>query len=67
VSPAAEPTLAGHMTCPECPLSVGYSDEDPDAAFSDLLAHIRYRHPQVNQDPAVLWPRIKITEETNRG
>jgi hypothetical protein len=41
---------------------VGYSEEDPDAAFGDMLGHIRSRHHEQNQAPAVLWPQIRTTE-----
>lgn len=55
-------TAAGTMDCPFCEVSVGYSDEDPDSAFSDLLSHIQRWHPEQDQAPAVLWPRIEITK-----
>ncbi len=54
--------IDGMMGCPFCPVSVGYSTEDPDAAFSDLLRHIGRWHPDEDQTPAALWPRIEITQ-----
>lgn len=51
---------AGLMSCPFCVLALGFSDEDPDAAMSDLLGHIRSRHPDKDQTPAVLWPMIQV-------
>lgn len=49
------------LACPECPHTVHF-DDDPDAAFGDLLSHIRTRHARVDQTPANLWPRIKEGE-----
>lgn len=49
------------MRCPFCARVDGVSEEDPDSAFSDMLAHIRIRHPEQDQEPSVLWPKIKVT------
>ena len=53
-------TAAGTMACPFCKVSVGFSEEDPDAAFSDLLHHIQRWHSEEDQSPSALWPRIEI-------
>jgi hypothetical protein len=52
------------LRCPDCTHATRFDDGDdgdPDAAFGDLLAHIHTRHPDVDQTPANLWPRIKET------
>ncbi len=48
------------MRCPFCPRVNEVSDEDPDATFGDMLSHIRWSHPEQDQAPAVLWPKIEI-------
>ncbi|MGI5247606.1 hypothetical protein [Dactylosporangium sp. CA-139066] len=54
-----------HLACPFCPHTTAFTDpdvdedSDPDAAFGDLLSHIRWEHGDQDQTPAVLWPKIK--------
>lgn len=48
------------MPCPACPHAEWVSPEDPDASFGELLRHIRSRHPEVDQAPAALWPKIEV-------
>lgn len=48
------------LKCPECRHEEGVSEEDPDAAFSEILSHVRWHHPEVDATPAVLWPRIDL-------
>lgn len=52
-----------YLICPFCPRDEWVSDEDPDSSFGEILSHIRMRHPQEDQTPSVLWPRIKISHE----
>lgn len=54
--------MSEFMVCPECGRCEWVSPEDPDASFSQLLRHIRSRHPLVDQSPSALWPRIETME-----
>jgi hypothetical protein len=49
-----------HLWCPFCSHTEWVSDEDPDASFSQMLRHVRRSHPNADQAPAELWPRIKV-------
>lgn len=53
-------TTEQYMHCPFCPRVDRVSDEDPDSSFSEMLGHIRYRHYDEDQSPAVLWPKIEV-------
>jgi hypothetical protein len=46
------------MLCPECTYEEWVSPEDQAASFSQLLSHIRWTHPNADQNPDRLWPRI---------
>jgi hypothetical protein len=48
--------------CPFCPHAVFASDKDPDSGMSIMLGHIRWRHDDQDQTPAVLWPKIRTEE-----
>lgn len=48
------------LVCPECPRREQVSEVDDDASFSEMLSHIRWEHPEVDQRPEVLWPRIDV-------
>jgi hypothetical protein len=54
-------SIETYMNCPFCHHEEQVSEEDPDASFSDMLGHIRWRHHDEDQSPAVLWPKIQIT------
>lgn len=50
--------MVNDFRCPFCPFAVEVSEEDQDASFSEILSHIRWRHPEEDQTPERLWPRI---------
>jgi hypothetical protein len=51
------------LRCPECPLDLEISPEDENAAYSEILDHIQWTHPNVDRRPSVLWPRIEMVQQ----
>lgn len=51
--------------CPvvDCDFNQWVSPDDPDGSFSDLLTHISIQHPEIDSNPATLWPSIKYRKE----
>lgn len=47
---------------PACSFEEPVSEVDPDASFGEVLSHIRFHHPDVNTDPATLWPSIGVVD-----
>ena len=57
--------MMSYWQCPKapaCTFEEAVSDVDPDASFSEVLSHIRSFHPDVDTDPATLWPNIKVID-----
>lgn len=57
--------MTSHWQCPKapgCQFEEPVSEEDPDASFGEVLNHISTQHPEVDSDPATLWPNIKVID-----
>jgi hypothetical protein len=56
--------MTNELICPgsDCDHTEPVSEEDPDASFGEMLDHIRWVHPEMDQRPSVLWPMIEEEE-----